>query len=162
MAGFTACSNKQQLALVPSHLTPVQQHHGSDEGEHVTAGTTSLCLHGYRCAWVEPVAVSQYFREELFEKNLLLSPAASSDGETHLDTASSQSQAKCHLSISELTCLSLCPQVNLIPGLMEAFSDAGGDLCHFYSHSHLTGESEESQLKEHVQKNPRFFNVYLS
>ncbi|XP_040886483.1 cadherin-like and PC-esterase domain-containing protein 1 isoform X2 [Toxotes jaculatrix] len=29
--------------------------------------------------------------------------------------------------------------VNLIPRLMEAFSDAGGGLCRFYSHSHLTG-----------------------
>lgn len=104
--------------------------------------------------------MSQYFREELFEENLLLSPAASSDGETYLDTASSQSQAKCQLSLFELTCLPLCPQVNLIPALMEAFSDAGGGLCHFFSYSHMTGESEE--LKDHVQKNLRCFNVYLS
>lgn len=44
--------------------------------------------------------------------------------------------------------VSLCPQVNLLPGLMEAFSDAGGGLCHFYTRSHLTGESEESHRKQ--------------
>ncbi|XP_040007505.1 cadherin-like and PC-esterase domain-containing protein 1 isoform X2 [Xiphias gladius] len=51
------------------------------------------------------------------------------------------------LSSSERSCLrrisfaNLQPHqtVNLIPGLMEAFSDAGGGLCHFYVHSHLTG-----------------------
>lgn len=29
--------------------------------------------------------------------------------------------------------------VNLIPGLLKAFSDAGGGLCHFFMHLHLTG-----------------------
>ncbi|XP_076577866.1 cadherin-like and PC-esterase domain-containing protein 1 [Chaetodon auriga] len=29
--------------------------------------------------------------------------------------------------------------VNLLPGVMEAFSDAGGGLCRLYTHSHLTG-----------------------
>ncbi|XP_070784756.1 cadherin-like and PC-esterase domain-containing protein 1 [Enoplosus armatus] len=29
--------------------------------------------------------------------------------------------------------------VNLLPEVMEAFSDAGGGLCHFYTRSHLTG-----------------------
>uniref|UniRef100_UPI0037E7DC25 cadherin-like and PC-esterase domain-containing protein 1 n=1 Tax=Semicossyphus pulcher TaxID=241346 RepID=UPI0037E7DC25 len=51
------------------------------------------------------------------------------------------------LSTSESTCLrrisfshlQLHQTVNLLPELMEAFSDAGGGLCHFYTRSHLTG-----------------------
>ncbi|KAM8740231.1 cadherin-like and PC-esterase domain-containing protein 1 isoform 1-T1 [Acanthopagrus schlegelii] len=51
------------------------------------------------------------------------------------------------LSSSERSCLRRISfyhlqshqMVNLLPGLMEAFSDAGGGLCHFYSYSHLTG-----------------------
>ncbi len=46
------------------------------------------------------------------------------------------------------THLCLCvSQVNLLPEVMEAFSDAGGGLCQFYTRSHLTGESEESNRK---------------
>lgn len=35
----------------------------------------------------------------------------------------------------------VCSQVNLLPGLMAAFSDAGGGLCHMFSGSQLSGES---------------------
>lgn len=35
----------------------------------------------------------------------------------------------------------VCRQVNLLPGLMEAFSDAGGGLCHLFTGSQLSGES---------------------
>ncbi|XP_029017858.1 cadherin-like and PC-esterase domain-containing protein 1 isoform X2 [Betta splendens] len=49
------------------------------------------------------------------------------------------------LSSSERSCLRRISfshlqhyqMINLIPALMEAFSDAGGGLCHFYTHSHL-------------------------
>ncbi|XP_073336316.1 cadherin-like and PC-esterase domain-containing protein 1 [Pagrus major] len=51
------------------------------------------------------------------------------------------------LSSSERSCLRRISfshlqshqMVNLLPGLMEAFSDAGGGRCHFSTHSHLTG-----------------------
>ncbi|KAM9334858.1 cadherin-like and PC-esterase domain-containing protein 1 [Symphorus nematophorus] len=51
------------------------------------------------------------------------------------------------LSSSERSCLRRISfshlqhyqMVNLLPGLMEAFSDAGGGLCYFYTRSHLTG-----------------------
>ncbi|KAK2859261.1 hypothetical protein Q5P01_003881 [Channa striata] len=50
------------------------------------------------------------------------------------------------LSSSERSCLRRISfshllhhqMVNLIPGLIEAFSDAGGGLCNFYTQSHLT------------------------
>ncbi|XP_071358849.1 cadherin-like and PC-esterase domain-containing protein 1 isoform X2 [Trachinotus anak] len=50
------------------------------------------------------------------------------------------------LSSSERSCLRRISfshlqhhqMVNLIPGLAETFSDAGGGLCHLYTHSHLT------------------------
>ncbi|KAK5849502.1 hypothetical protein PBY51_009140 [Eleginops maclovinus] len=51
------------------------------------------------------------------------------------------------LSSSERSCLRRIPfthltanqRVNLLPAVMEAFSDAGGGLCLFYARSHLTG-----------------------
>ncbi|XP_037552036.1 cadherin-like and PC-esterase domain-containing protein 1 [Nematolebias whitei] len=50
------------------------------------------------------------------------------------------------LSSSEQSCLRRInfshlqqhQMVNFVPGLMKAFSDAGGGVCHFYTHSHLT------------------------
>ncbi|XP_029282294.1 cadherin-like and PC-esterase domain-containing protein 1 [Cottoperca gobio] len=38
--------------------------------------------------------------------------------------------------------------VNRLPAVMEAFSDAGGGLCHFYTRSHLTGS--ELPMRPHA------------
>jgi len=46
-----------------------------------------------------------------------------------------------HLSVCVCVCVCVCGQVNLLPGLMEAFSDSGGRLCRLYAQSQLTGES---------------------
>nr|XP_046234976.1 cadherin-like and PC-esterase domain-containing protein 1 isoform X2 [Scatophagus argus] len=51
------------------------------------------------------------------------------------------------LSSSERSCLRRISfshlqhhqMMNLLPGVMGAFSDAGGGLCHLYTHSHMTG-----------------------
>lgn len=86
--------------------------------------------------WVEPVAVSQQCRAQLSQKNVLPSPAETSEGETDLF---SQSQTGVP-SVSSHLLLRLCPQVNLIPELMDAFSDVGGGLCLLFARLDLTGE----------------------
>lgn len=78
----------------------------------------------------------QHVRAELSEEDLLLSPAASSDGEPLL---SCLCQLTACLMTYQLNCV--CAQVNLLPGLIEAFSNVGGGLCHFYTHFQLTGKS---------------------
>ena len=82
--------------------------------------------------------MSQQFRAELSEESLVLSPAATSEGESHLFQPITERLG------SHLTPVSLRPQVNLIPGLMDAFSDAGAGLCHMSTWSHLKGESAAS------------------
>lgn len=74
--------------------------------------------------------MSRFLRERLSEENLLVSRAASPEGETHLDRCCSTT----HI-VPEFTCICVCCvcQVNLLPDLMETLSGEG--LCH------LSGES---------------------
>lgn len=95
----------------------------------------TFCLDLSRCRWVEPGAVPQQRRAELPAEGHLPKPAAPSEGKPI--TAHSEGHMPCGP-----TPIHLCvgPQVNLLPELMQAFSDTGGGACLFLNRPHLTGK----------------------
>lgn len=95
-----------------------------------------FCLHLSRCGWVEHVAVSEHRWAKLPAEGLLSTLAAPSKGKpiiAHTDRSHGPRP-----DFNSPVCFS--QQVNLLPELMQAFSDAGGGACLFLSLPHLTGE----------------------